>query len=134
KGDPFQIGSIFMTLQQLFILSVTIVLMLILFFVFKYSKIGLAMRATQQDVETASLMGIKVSKVFNWTWATGAILGGVAGILTAPITYLEPSMMLDILIMGFAAAIFGGFVNLPGAVIGGLIVGVYGNWVSYYIG
>ena len=53
--------------------------------------------------------------------------------LTAPITYLEPNMMVEIIIMGFAAAVFGGFVNLLGAVVGGLIVGVYSNWVSYYI-
>lgn len=134
KGDSFQIYRIYMSPQQLLTLGITLTLMIILFIVFKYSKIGLAMRATQQDSEAASLMGIKVSQVFNWTWAAGAVLGGVAGILTAPITYLEPNMMIDILIMGFAAAILGGFVNLPGAVLGGLIVGIYGNWVSYYIG
>jgi branched-chain amino acid transport system permease protein len=134
KGDSFQLGSIFMKPHELFILGITLVLMIVFYIIFKYFKIGLAMRATQQDMQTSSLMGIKVSQVFNWTWATGAILGGVAGILTAPVTYLEPSMMLDILIMGFAAAVFGGFVNLPGAVIGGIIVGIYSNWVSYYIG
>ncbi|WP_233269467.1 branched-chain amino acid ABC transporter permease [Alteribacillus sp. YIM 98480] len=134
RGDSFQVGSVFMSPHQLFILGITLALMILFFILFKYTKIGLAMRATQQDMQTSSLMGIKVSQVFNLTWAAGAILGGVAGILTAPITYLEPSMMIDILIMGFAAAVFGGFVNLPGAVIGGLIVGVYSNWVSYYIG
>ena len=134
QGDSFQVGSIFMSPHQLFILGITLLLMVIFYVVFKYFKVGLAMRATQQDTQTSSLMGIKVSQVFNWTWAAGAVLGGVAGMLTAPIAYLEPGMMLEILIMGFAAAVFGGFINLSGAVIGGLIVGVYSNWVSYYIG
>lgn len=134
KGDSFQVGSISMTPHQIFVLIVTFSLMALLFIVFHYSKIGLAMRATQQDAETASLMGVRVSRVFNWTWATGTILGGVAGMLTAPITYVEPSMMLDVLIMGFASAIFGGFVNVAGSVMGGIIVGVYSNWISYYLG
>lgn len=133
KGDSFQIGSIFMSPNQLFILGITFVLMIVLFYVFKYTRIGLAMRATQQDMQTSSLMGIKVSQIFNWTWASGAVLGAVAGMLTAPITYLHPSMMSEILIMGFAAAVLGGFVNLLGAVLGGLIVGMYSNWISYYV-
>ena len=134
QGDSFQLGSIFMSPHQLFILGITLALMILIYIVFKYFKIGLAMRATQQDMQTSLLMGINVSQVFNWTWASGAILGGVSGMLTAPVAYLEPNMMVNILIMGFAAAVFGGFVSLPGAVIGGLIVGVYSNWVSYYIG
>lgn len=134
QGDSFKIGSIYMTSHQLFVLVVTFVLMGILYFVFRHTTLGIAMKATQQDAETALLMGIRVPRVFTLTWAVAAVLGGVAAILTAPITYLEPNMMLHILIMGFAAAILGGFVNLIGAVFGGLIVGVYGNWVSYYIG
>src|SRR5690606_35388716 len=84
-------------------------------------------------MQTSSLMGIKVSQIFNWTWASGAVLGAVAGMMTGPITYLHPNMMAEILIMGFAAAVLGGFVNLLGAVIGGLIVGVYSNWISFYV-
>jgi len=134
QGDSFKIGLIYMTPHQIFILVVTFILMGILYFVFRYTTIGLSMKATQQDSETALLMGVRVSRVFTLTWAVGAMLGGVAAILTGPVTYLEPNMMLHILIMGFAAAILGGFVNLIGAVFGGLIVEVYGNWVSYYIG
>ncbi|MGJ9457808.1 branched-chain amino acid ABC transporter permease [Oceanobacillus sp. CF4.6] len=132
-GDSFQFLGIYMKPNQLFTLGITLVLMLLLFYLFKNTKIGLAMRATQQDMETSSLMGIKVSQIFNWTWASGAVLGAVAGMLTAPVTYLHPSMMSEILMMGFAAAVLGGFISLPGAVFGGVVVGVYSNWISYYV-
>lgn len=132
-GDPFQVGSVFITLNELFLLSLTIVLMLIFYILFKYSKIGLAMRASSQDIEASKLMGIKVSTVFMLTWGVGTTLGGVAGMMTAPVTFLHTNMMFEVIIMAFAAAVLGGFVSLPGALIGGLIIGVFENLVSYYI-
>ena len=107
--------------------------MLLFFAVFRYTKIGLAMRATSQDTMTSELMGIQVSSVFTWTWVVGTVLGGVAGMLTAPTTMLDPNFMADVLIMAFAAAVLGGFISLPGAILGGLIIGVVGNLITFYV-
>jgi branched-chain amino acid transport system permease protein len=133
EGDPYNIAGVYITANEIFIVGVTILLMLSFFMLFRFTKIGLAMRASSQDIMASELMGIKVSSVFTWTWAVGAILGGVAGMLTAPITFLRPDMMGEVLIMAFAAAVLGGFVSLPGAVLGGLIIGVFGNLISFYI-
>lgn len=133
-GSPFQIGSVFITPNEIFVVLFTLCLMLLLFALFRFTKIGLAMRAASQDMMTSELMGIKVTKIFVLTWALGSLLGGVAGMLIAPTTYLHPSMMGEVLIMAFAAAILGGFVSMPGAVLGGVVIGVFGNLVSFYIG
>jgi branched-chain amino acid transport system permease protein len=91
------------------------------------------MRAAAQDMQTSELMGIKVTGIFTWTWAIGAVLGGVAGMLIAPITFLDPNMMQEIAILAFAAAVLGGFVSLPGAVAGGLCIGVLENLIATYV-
>lgn len=132
EGKPFKIGSVFITPNEAFIVGLTIVLMIIFFIFFKYSRVGLAMRASSQDITASKMMGVKVSTVFMSIWVIGAILGGVAGMMTAPITFLNINMMFSVLVMAFAAAVLGGFVSLPGALIGGLIVGVFENVVSYY--
>lgn len=134
EGSPYQIGNVFITPNEIFVVVFTICLMLLLFALFRFTKIGLAMRAAAQDMMASELMGIKVTRVFILTWALGSLLGGVAGMLIAPTTFLHPSMMAEVLIMSFAAAVLGGFVSLPGAVIGGAIIGVFGNLVSYFIG
>ena len=101
QGAPFQIGSVFVTPNELFVVGLTAVLMLLFYFFFKYSKVGLAMRASSQDITAAELMGVKVSTVFLSIWAIGAILGGVAGMMTAPITFLNINMMFTVLVMAF---------------------------------
>ncbi|MDN3016182.1 branched-chain amino acid ABC transporter permease [Paenibacillus sp. BSR1-1] len=133
KGDSIKLGSVFITPNELFILCITFFLMLIFFLLFRFTRVGLAMRASAQDIKASQLMGIKVTSVFTATWAVGAILGGVAGIMTAPITFLDTQMMFEVLIMAFAAAVIGGFVSLPGAVIGGLFIGVFENLIAFYI-
>ncbi|HHY20402.1 MAG TPA: branched-chain amino acid ABC transporter permease [Bacilli bacterium] len=133
KGSAIKIGSVHVTPNELFILGITLTLMLLFFLLFQYSKIGLAMRASSQDYMASELMGIKVSQVFMATWIVAAVLGGVSGMLTAPMTFLSTHMMFDVLIMAFAAAVLGGFVSLPGAIVGGLLIGVFENLISYYI-
>lgn len=133
QGQPIQIGNVFVTPNEIFIVGLTLVLMLLFYLFFKFSRVGLAMRAASQDITASKLMGVKVSSIFMSIWAIGAILGGVAGIMTAPITFLNINMMFTVLVMAFAAAVLGGFVSLPGALIGGLIVGVFENLVSYYV-
>ncbi|MEH7246009.1 branched-chain amino acid ABC transporter permease [Neobacillus niacini] len=126
------IGSALITRNDIFIFIFTLLLMGVLYVLFNFTKIGLAMRASAQDLTASRLMGIKVPLVFMSTWAIGTVLGSVAGMMTAPLTFLSPTMMFDILIMAFASAVLGGFVYMPGVIIGGLIIGVFGNVVSYY--
>ncbi|RFU65000.1 branched-chain amino acid ABC transporter permease [Peribacillus glennii] len=133
KGDSIKMGSVFFTPNEIFVMGITLTLMLIFFVIFRYTKVGLAMRASAQDIKASQLMGIKVTNVFTATWAVGAILGGVAGMMTAPITFLDTHMMFDVLIMAFAAAVLGGFLSLPGAVVGGLIIGVFENLIAFYL-
>lgn len=133
SGDPLHFMGIYVSKNELFILAVTISLMLIFFILFKYTKIGLATRAASQDIMTSELMGIKVTRVFMGVWVVAAVLGGIAGVLTAPMTFLSPNMMFDILMLAFAAAVLGGFMSLGGAVLGGLIIGVFENMVSYFL-
>lgn len=133
KGDPHKIGSIFISSNEIFMAVLTFILMLLFFLIFRFTKAGLGMRAASQDIMASQLMGIKVTTVFMSAWAIGAALGGIAGMMTAPVTFLSPNMMSEVLIIAFAGAVLGGFTSLPGAVIGGLIIGVFENLVSYYI-
>jgi len=94
---------------------------------------GIAIRATSQNSRAARLMGVPVPKVYALTWGISAVLGAVAGILIAPTTFLSPSMMAEVQIKAFTAAVLGGFSSLPGAVVGGLLLGVLENLVAGYI-
>lgn len=130
---PIEIQGVFITKNEIFIVSITLVLMLLFYLLFRFSKIGLAMRAASQDVTTSQLMGINVTQVFTMVWVVGAVLGAVAGMLTAPFAFLSPNMMFHILILSFAAAVLGGFVSLSGAVVGGLLIGIFENIVGHYV-
>jgi branched-chain amino acid transport system permease protein len=132
-GQPHQLGQVFIKPNEIFVVCISFLLMGILYVLFQHTKTGLAMRAAAQDIQTSELMGIKVLGIFTWTWAVGTVLGGVAGMLIAPITFLDPNMMQEISILAFAAAVLGGFISLPGAVIGGLCIGVFENLIATYI-
>ncbi|MGX9135141.1 branched-chain amino acid ABC transporter permease [Rummeliibacillus sp. JY-2-4R] len=133
KGKTFQIGNIYFSPNDLFMVGLTVVLMLLFFLLFRFTRMGLAMRSASQDIMASELMGVKVSGIFMGSWAIGTVLGGIAGIMTAPVTFLSTNMMGEVLIIAFAGAVLGGFKSLPGAVVGGLIIGVFQNLVSYYI-
>lgn len=130
---PIQISGVYVTKNEIFILGITLVLMTLFFLLFKYTKVGIAMRAASQDVTVSQTMGINVTQIFTVVWVVGAVLGAVAGMLTAPMAFLSPNMMFHILILSFAAAVLGGFISLVGAVLGGLIIGVFENLVAYFI-
>jgi len=100
---------------------------------FKFTPIGLAMRAAAQNPESARLVGIRVSWMLAVGWGLAAAIGAIAGMMVAPIVYLDPNMMSGILLYGFAAALLGGIDNPGGAVIGGLIVGVLENLLGAYV-
>jgi branched-chain amino acid transport system permease protein len=106
-------------------------LMAALWFFVQRSKVGLAMRAVAQNPEVAKALGIPVSTVLISTWAVAAVLGGAAALLFAPTTTLQPALMIDPLNKGFAAAVLGGITSLPGAVLGGYLLGVAEAVVGY---
>ncbi|HZG70088.1 MAG TPA: branched-chain amino acid ABC transporter permease [Chondromyces sp.] len=133
KGAPISLGNVHITPNEIFIFGITIGLMLVFFYLFRHTMTGLAMRAASQNLQTSALMGISVSTIFAMTWAISSILGGIAGMLIAPITFLDPNMMGEVAIKAFAAAVLGGFTSLPGAVIGGLFIGLFENLVAGYI-
>src|SRR5256886_3234683 len=100
---------------------------------FRYTTIGLAMRAAAQNPVSSRLCGIRVGWMLAIGWGLAAMVGAVAGMMVAPIVFLDPNMMAGILIYAFASATLGGFTSPGGAVVGGLIVGVIENLVGTYV-
>lgn len=133
QGRPIWIGDLIITRDSILVLAVTIAMALALYLVLRFTMAGIAIRATSQNSRAARLMGVPVPKVYALTWGISAVLGAVAGILIAPTTFLRPSMMAEVQIKAFTAAVLGGFSSLPGAVVGGLLLGVLENLVAGYI-
>jgi branched-chain amino acid transport system permease protein len=132
-GTPFNFGGVRVSADSLLILGLAAAIMLALYLFFRYTLLGIALRATAQNLTVARLMGVRVGRVYSTTWAVAAAMGAVAGMLFAPTTALYPAFMGDIAIKGFAGAIIGGLGNLPGAVLGGLLLGVLENLIAGYI-
>jgi branched-chain amino acid transport system permease protein len=107
---------------------------LTLFVFFRFTKQGIAMRAITDDPETARLMGIPVRFIVLLTWAMAGLLASVVGLLIAPIIYVSPQMMDEVMVKGYVAAVFGGLYSIPGAVLGSLVIGVAENLAGGYLG
>jgi branched-chain amino acid transport system permease protein len=131
SGEPFRLANLVLSQLNALILLVTLVLMGILFGFFRYTLTGVAMRAVAQNRIAARLMGIGVNRINALGWGLGAALGAVTGMLIAPLNYLDPGMMGDVAIKAFAAAVLGGITSLPGAVVGGLLLGVIDSVVGF---
>jgi branched-chain amino acid transport system permease protein len=127
------IGGGLISRHQIGVVAVTVVLLALLTVFFRFTTLGLAMRAAAQNPGSARLMGVRVSWMLALGWGLAAAVGAVAGMLVAPIVFLDPNMMTGILIYGFAGALVGGIGNPAGAVAGGFIVGVLENLVGTYI-
>ena len=126
-------GNGLVSLQQLGVVAVTLIMLGILTVFFRFTTLGLAMRAAAQNASSARLMGVRVSWMLALGWGLAASIGAVAGMLVAPIVFLDPNMMTGILVYGFAGALVGGIGNPLGAVAGGFIVGVLENLVGSYV-
>ncbi|HBJ76008.1 MAG TPA: branched-chain amino acid ABC transporter permease [Syntrophaceae bacterium] len=109
----------------------TAVIMVLLFLFFRYSKLGIAMRATQQNENAAKIMGIKVERVFSITWGMSSLIGALAAMFFAARSVLDPNFMMEPFMRAFAAAVLGGLTSIPGVVIGGLILGIIENFFGY---
>ena len=112
---------------------VTAVLLGLLYLFFRFTRLGLAMRAAAANPESARLVGIRVGWMTALGWAMAAAIGAVAGMLIAPVVFLEPNMMLGVLLYGFAGAVLGGLTSPAGAVIGGFLVGIIENLAGTFI-
>jgi branched-chain amino acid transport system permease protein len=123
-GPPLEIGNLALPMSYVWIIAAGIVLMIGLHILLRKTMIGLAMRAVAHNKDIAYLSGVNVPLMISMIFAIGCALGGAAGVLIGPINYVQVQMGLSILVKAFAAAVIGGFGSLPGAVIGGLIVGI----------
>ena len=110
--------------HDLGMMIVTLVMLFLIFLFFRFTPLGLAMRAAAASPESARLVGIKVGWILALGWGLAAAIGAVAGMMIAPVVFLEPNMMLGILLYGFAGAVVGGLTSPGGAVLGGFLMGV----------
>ena len=135
--SPFPKGSwmttTYFTAHDVGSIGVLFCVLLALYAFFRYTPIGLAMRAAAQNPDSARLVGIRVSWMLGLGWGLAAAIGAVAGMMVAPVVFLDPNMMAGILLYGFAAALLGGIDNPWGAVIGGFVVGVLENLLGAYV-
>jgi branched-chain amino acid transport system permease protein len=132
-AEPVRLGEIVIGAHGLGQIGVTLVVLACIFLFFRFTPLGLAMRAAAQNPQSSRLVGIRVGWMLALGWGLAAMFGAVAGMMIAPIVFLEPNMMGGILIYAFAAATLGGFRSPAGAVVGGLIVGVVENLVGTYV-
>lgn len=132
-GDgALDIGPTVISYHDLTIMVVAVGIMLALYVFFQYTPIGLAMRGTAQNPVAARLMGIHVGNILTLGWALSALVGAVGGMMIAPLVLLQPPMMMGVLLYAFAAAVLGGMDSPPGAVVGGLTLGIVENLVGTY--
>ena len=127
------IGSKYFSAHETGALAVILILVLLLYAVFRFTKFGLAMRAAAVNPASAQLVGVNVDLVRATGWGAASVIGTVIGLLVAPVLFIEPNLMLGILVYGFAAALVGGIDNPWGAVAGGILVGVIENLAGAYV-
>jgi branched-chain amino acid transport system permease protein len=135
RAGTFTIGDVAIAYQDIGTICVSLGVVLLLWLFFRFTKVGLAMRAAAVNPAEARLVGVRVTWMLALGWGLAAVLGAVAGALTAPSVFLDPTMMQPILIYAFAAAVLGGIDSPVGAVVGGLALGVLLNvlsWLSQY--
>ena len=117
--------------EQMVVIAVTAALCLVLYAMFKYSKIGIAMQASSQNQLAAYYMGIPVKRINGLVWALASAVAAIAGLLLAPITFVHANMGF-IGLKAFPAAVVGGFGSLPGAIVGGLVIGIVESLAGFY--
>src|SRR6202165_704198 len=122
-AEPINFAGIYIGRQDLGILAVCLVILGIVYVFFRFTRVGLAMRAAALYPESSKLVGVRVSWMLALGWGLAAAIGATAGMMIAPITFLDPNFMQPILLFAFAAAVLGGIESPLGAVLGGLLVG-----------
>ena len=130
--ESVTLGGIFISSLEVLTFFVALIIMVVLFVFLRYSKLGIAMKATQQNPTAARLMGIRTNRILMFTWGISSLVGCVAGLLIAPTT-MQPYMMWDPMLKGFAAAVLGGMTSLPGSIFGAYAVGIIENLFGGYV-
>ena len=129
----FDVGGVAISVQDIGTIAVSLGAVVVLWAFFQFTKVGLALRAAAVNPDEARLVGVRVPWMLGLGWGLAAMLGAVAGMLTAPSVFLDPNMMQAVLIYAFAAAVLGGIDSPVGAVVGGLLLGVGLNLLGTYV-
>ncbi|MBN8557101.1 MAG: branched-chain amino acid ABC transporter permease [Proteobacteria bacterium] len=132
KDEVLKLGELVLSAEQLVVIGVTAVLCALLYALFRFSKLGIAMQATSQNQLAAYYMGIPVKRLNGLVWGLAAVVAAIAGLLLAPITFVYANMGF-IGLKAFPAAVVGGFGSLPGAIVGGLVIGVVESLSGFYL-
>jgi branched-chain amino acid transport system permease protein len=131
QEPPF--GQHYISSHELGATCVTLVVLVLLYGFFRFTPLGLAMRAVAQNPQSSRLVGIRVGWMLALGWGLASAIGAIAGMMIAPIVYLDPNMMSGILLYAFAAALIGGIDSPAGAALGGFLVGVLENLLGAYV-
>jgi branched-chain amino acid transport system permease protein len=132
KDEVWNAGALLLNAEQMVVIGATATLCLLLFAGFKYSKIGIAMQASSQNQLAAYYMGIPVKTLNGLVWGLAAAVAAIAGLLLSPITFVHANMGF-IGLKAFPAAVVGGFGSLPGAIVGGLVIGIVESLSGFYL-
>jgi branched-chain amino acid transport system permease protein len=133
SAKPFTVGGVAISRQDVGVIAVTLLTVVVLWAFFRFTKLGLAMRAAAIGPGPSRLLGVRVEWMYALGWGFAAVLGAVSGMMVAPIVFLSPSMMQAVLIYAFAAAVLGGIESPVGAVVGGLLLGVGTTLIGAYV-
>jgi branched-chain amino acid transport system permease protein len=128
------VGGVPISIQDIGIVVVAIVLVALLALFFRYTKLGLALRAAAVNPDSSRLVGVRVGWMLGLGWGIAALLGAVAGMMIAPVVFLDPNMMQTILLYAFTAAVLGGLDSPVGAVVGGIVLGLTITMLERYVG
>jgi branched-chain amino acid transport system permease protein len=129
----FKIGNLVLAHDKLSVIVATLILIAILYVFFNKTRLGTAMRATSENMLAAYYMGIPVKRVVSLIWAISAMVACCAGVLLAPITFINSNVGLALGLKAFPAAVLGGFGSIPGALVGGIIIGVIEVLAGFYL-
>ena len=132
RNEIWKLGGLVINAEQVVVIVATTALCTLLYATFRYSKVGIAMQAASQNQLAAYYMGIPVRRLNSLVWGLAAAVAAIAGLLLAPITFVHANMGF-IGLKAFPAAVVGGFGSLPGAIVGGLIIGVVESLSGFYL-
>jgi branched-chain amino acid transport system permease protein len=132
-NKTFDVAGVTIAVQDVGTFCVCLVTVVLLWAFFQFTTLGLALRATAINPTASRLVGVRVGWMLALGWGLAAMLGAVAGMMAAPTVFLDPNMMLTVLIYAFAAAVLGGIDSPVGAVVGGLLLGVILNLIGTYV-
>ncbi|UCE32822.1 MAG: branched-chain amino acid ABC transporter permease [Burkholderiales bacterium] len=130
---PINVWGVAISAADLGIVGTAAVLAGALFAFFRFTRLGVAMQASMENPVAAQLMGIPIRRVYALAWMLSHMIGAIAGLLIAPVTFLHFTMMQHVLHFAFASAVLGGVFSLPGSLLGGIIIGITANLTGFYV-